>query len=129
VIAEDRPGAGHLAGIPEPDGERLIGVRAAEVSFPDLLMTRSGYQIRQPLPFTLGTEAAGLLSSRNFGSLLPAWPAGRDCRFGFPGRSLSLLRIGLRGRLLRDERMGARAGLLLGRAAVLAGHVDRLCAP
>jgi NADPH:quinone reductase-like Zn-dependent oxidoreductase len=59
VIAEDGPGAVQLSEIPEPDGERLIGVRAAEVSFPDLLMTRSGYQIRQPLPFTLGAEATG----------------------------------------------------------------------
>jgi hypothetical protein len=46
------------------------------------------------------------LSSRNLGSLLPVRPAGPYCRFGFSGRSLSLLRNGLRGRLLRDEASG-----------------------
>ena len=37
----------------------MVAVRAAGVSFPDLLMTRGEYQVRQPLPFTLGWEAAG----------------------------------------------------------------------
>jgi NADPH:quinone reductase len=36
-----------------------VRVQAAGVSFPDLLMTRGEYQLRQPLPFTLGMEAAG----------------------------------------------------------------------
>jgi NADPH:quinone reductase len=72
VIAADGPGAVQLAEIPEPDGELLIGVRAARVWFLDLLMTRGEYQIRQPLPFTLGTEAAGevvkALAGRPFGT-------------------------------------------------------------
>ena len=59
VIAEDGPGALVVEDLPEPDGELVVGVRAAGVSFPDLLMTRGEYQVRQPLPFTLGWEAAG----------------------------------------------------------------------
>jgi NADPH:quinone reductase len=59
VTTEDGPDAVALAELPEPDGELVVAVRAAGVSFPDLLMTRGQYQVRQPLPFTLGWEAAG----------------------------------------------------------------------
>jgi NADPH2:quinone reductase len=59
VLTEDGPEAIQLVDIPEPDAELLVEVRAAGVSFPDLLMTRGEYQLRQPLPFTLGWEAAG----------------------------------------------------------------------
>ena len=59
VRSEDGPEAVVLAEVPEPEGELIVGVRAAGVSFPDLLMTRGEYQVRQPLPFTLGWEAAG----------------------------------------------------------------------
>lgn len=44
---------------PQPGGGLLLRVRAAGVGFPDLLMSRGEFQIRQPLPFTLGWEAAG----------------------------------------------------------------------
>jgi NADPH2:quinone reductase len=59
VTTEDGPDAVTLADLPEPDAPLVVGVRAAGVSFPDLLMTRGQYQVRQPLPFTLGWEAAG----------------------------------------------------------------------
>jgi len=59
VITESGPDAVSVDELPEPDGELVIAVRAAGVSFPDLLMTRGEYQLRQPLPFTLGWEAAG----------------------------------------------------------------------
>ncbi len=59
VTTEDGPDAVDLVDLPEPDGELVVSVRAAGVSFPDLLMTRGEYQLRQPLPFTLGWEAAG----------------------------------------------------------------------
>src|SRR5262249_24362038 len=59
VLAEEGPEAVELIDVPEPDGELVVEVRAAGVSFPDLLMTRGEYQYRQPLPFTLGWEAAG----------------------------------------------------------------------
>ncbi len=59
VTAEDGPAAVTIDDVPEPDGDLVVAVRAAGVSFPDLLMTRGEYQVRQPLPFTLGWEAAG----------------------------------------------------------------------
>jgi NADPH2:quinone reductase len=59
VTSEDGPDSVALADLPEPDGEFVVAVRAAGVTFPDLLMTRGEYQLRQPLPFTLGWEAAG----------------------------------------------------------------------
>src|SRR4051794_1545831 len=50
---------------PEPsgDGAVLIDVRAAGVSFPDLLMSRGGYQLRPELPAVLGSEVAGTVRS------------------------------------------------------------------
>jgi NADPH2:quinone reductase len=60
VSTEDGPGAVKLQDdVPVPEASFVISVRAAGVSFPDLLMTRGEYQLRQPLPFTLGSEAAG----------------------------------------------------------------------
>jgi NADPH2:quinone reductase len=59
VQTEDGPEAIELVDVPEPEGELVVQVRAAAVSFPDLLMTRGEYQVRQELPFTLGWEAAG----------------------------------------------------------------------
>lgn len=43
---------------PEP-GEVLIRIEAAGIGFPDLLMTRGEYQVKPPLPFVPGMEAAG----------------------------------------------------------------------
>jgi NADPH2:quinone reductase len=59
VNTEAGPDAVSVVDVPEPAGELVVAVRAAGVSFPDLLMTRGEYQVRQPLPFTLGWEAAG----------------------------------------------------------------------
>lgn len=59
VTREDGPDALELVDLPEPTAELVVAVRAAGVSFPDLLMTRGEHQLRQPLPFTLGWEAAG----------------------------------------------------------------------
>ncbi len=60
VCTEDGPEAVELRDdVPMPTAPFLISVCAAGVSFPDLLMTRGEYQLRQPLPFTLGSEAAG----------------------------------------------------------------------
>lgn len=46
--------------VPEPgDGQVLVRIEAAALGFPDLLMTRGGYQAKPPLPFVPGMEAAG----------------------------------------------------------------------
>jgi NADPH2:quinone reductase len=42
-------------------GEVLIEVHAAGVSYPDVLHSRGEYQLRIPLPFTIGSEFAGVV--------------------------------------------------------------------
>lgn len=69
VSGLEGPSSVEYTELSEPAGGSLvIDVRAAGVGFPDLLMTRGGHQIRQPLPFTLGWEAAGVLSEVPDGS-------------------------------------------------------------
>jgi NADPH2:quinone reductase len=53
---------------PEPEGELMIDVRAAGVSFPDLLLSRGEYQLKPDPPFTLGLEAAGVVRTAPSGS-------------------------------------------------------------
>jgi NADPH2:quinone reductase len=38
-------------------------MRAAALNFPDLLMTRGGYQFKPPLPFVIGMEGAGVVEA------------------------------------------------------------------
>ena len=58
----DGPDSLRLADLPrralEP-GEIRVAIQAAGLNFPDLLMIRGQYQLRPPLPFTPGMEAAG----------------------------------------------------------------------
>lgn len=44
-------------------GEVLIRVHAASVNYPDALMVQGKYQVRPPLPFTPGAEAAGTVET------------------------------------------------------------------
>ena len=46
---------------PAADGGVLIDVAAAGVSFADLLQTRGAYQMKVPLPYTPGMDAAGVI--------------------------------------------------------------------
>lgn len=50
------------AGEPGP-GQILIRVKAAGVNFPDGLIIRNLYQMKPPLPFAPGSEAAGLVEA------------------------------------------------------------------
>jgi NADPH:quinone reductase len=43
------------------DGTLVVGVRAAGVCFPDLLMSKGEYQLKLPPPFIPGMEAAGVV--------------------------------------------------------------------
>jgi NADPH2:quinone reductase len=60
-----------LADVPEPEPSHLltpgrgvvVDVRAAGVSFPELLQTRGEYQLKPPLPFVPGSEVAGIVRS------------------------------------------------------------------
>ncbi|WP_395106229.1 NADPH:quinone oxidoreductase family protein [Actinomadura sp. SCN-SB] len=48
--------------LPEPEagpGEVLVGVRAAAVNFPDVLVVADKYQVPSPLPFVPGSELSG----------------------------------------------------------------------
>lgn len=49
---------------PQPGpGELLLRVKAASVNFPDSLIIRNLYQTKPPLPFTPGSEAAGVVEA------------------------------------------------------------------
>jgi NADPH2:quinone reductase len=51
-----------LADIPRPEpgpGQILVRVLAAAANFPDILLCRGTYQVKMPLPFTLGVELCG----------------------------------------------------------------------
>src|SRR5262245_56998914 len=45
--------------VPLQPGEVRVAIRAAGINFPDVLMVAGEYQLKPPLPFTPGVEAAG----------------------------------------------------------------------
>ena len=50
--------------LPEPKpGEARVAIKAAAVNFPDLLMTQGKYQLKPDLPFTPGSEFAGIVDA------------------------------------------------------------------
>src|SRR5580765_8361734 len=48
--------------VPGP-GEAVITVKAASVNFPDVLIIENKYQLKPPLPFSPGSELAGLVQA------------------------------------------------------------------
>src|SRR4029077_2105916 len=48
-----------FAAAPLASGEVRVAVQAAGINFPDILMAAREYQLKPPLPFTPGVEAAG----------------------------------------------------------------------
>ena len=44
-------------------GEVVIAVRAASVNFPDVLIIQDKYQVKPPLPFSPGSEVAGVVKA------------------------------------------------------------------
>jgi NADPH2:quinone reductase len=73
VSVFDGPAAVEIRQVPEPDrkpGTVLIETAAASVNFTDVLATKGELQYRVPLPFTLGTELAGVVREAPEGSLL-----------------------------------------------------------
>ena len=48
-----------FAAVPLAAGQVRVAIRAAGINFPDILMAAGEYQLKPPLPFTPGVEAAG----------------------------------------------------------------------
>jgi NADPH2:quinone reductase len=47
---------------PAPDrGQVVVSVKAASVNFPDVLIIENKYQFKPPLPFSPGSELAGIV--------------------------------------------------------------------
>lgn len=66
VVRLDGPESLEVREVPEPtadDGQVVIDVYAAGVSFPDALLTRGRYQLRPEPPFSPGSEVAGVVRS------------------------------------------------------------------
>src|SRR4051795_10460668 len=60
IVELGGPESLRLADIDEPSGEGVkIDVRAAGVSFPEVLQSRGQYQLKPELPFVPGSEVAG----------------------------------------------------------------------
>src|SRR6185295_16063210 len=55
LIVEDIPSP--VAG----PGDAVISVKAASVNFPDVLIIQNKYQVKPPLPFSPGSEVAGVV--------------------------------------------------------------------
>ena len=48
-----------FAAVPLAQGQVRVAIHAAGINFPDILMAAGQYQLKPPLPFTPGMEAAG----------------------------------------------------------------------
>src|SRR6059036_3706212 len=55
LVVEDVPSP--VAG----PGEVVVSVKAASVNFPDVLIIQNKYQFKPPLPFSPGSEVAGVV--------------------------------------------------------------------
>ena len=75
IVSLDGPDSVEFNEVPTPepgDGQVLIRVRAAGVSFPELLQTRGLYQFKPPVPFIPGSEVAGdIVSAPDSSGLAP----------------------------------------------------------
>jgi NADPH2:quinone reductase len=69
-----------LVDLPEPESSHqftpgrgvVVAVKAAGVSFPELLQTRGEYQFKPPLPFVPGSEVGGVVKEASEGGSLKA---------------------------------------------------------
>jgi NADPH:quinone reductase len=69
LVEIDEPPAEHPL---TPGAGVLVDVRAAGVSFPEVLQTRGMYQVKPPLPFVPGSEVAGIVRSAPDGAAVKA---------------------------------------------------------
>jgi NADPH2:quinone reductase len=80
-----------MVDVPEPEASHmltpgrgvLVDVRAAGVSFPEVLQTRGEYQVKPPLPFIPGSEVGGIVRSAPEGAgLVPGDRVAAFCMLG-----------------------------------------------
>ena len=86
VVRLDGPAAVEVRDVPEPQRQPdqvLVDVRAAGVNFPDVLQSKGLYQYKPELPFTLGSEVAGVVRAAPEGS--PLRPGDRVAAFTTTG--------------------------------------------
>jgi NADPH:quinone reductase len=65
--------------VPSPragPGEAVIAVRAASLNFPDVLIIQNKYQFKPPLPFSPGSELAGVV--KEVGAGVQGWHVGDE---------------------------------------------------
>src|SRR3954454_18506059 len=65
LVDVPEPGSEHMRA---PDGGVVIDVKAAGLSFPEVLQSRGEYQFKPPLPFVPGSEVAGVVRSAPSGA-------------------------------------------------------------
>ncbi len=68
ITTLDGPAAVEVREVPDPEGAVVVDVHAAGVSFPEVLQSRGLYQLKPALPFTPGSEVAGVVRSAPEGS-------------------------------------------------------------
>ena len=56
-----QPGRGRVPALTAGAGQVVIDVKAAGVNFPDVLIIQGKYQFKPALPFTPGSELAGVV--------------------------------------------------------------------
>jgi NADPH2:quinone reductase len=79
LVDIDEPGPQHMLA---PDGGVVVEVKAAGVSFPEVLQSRGEYQLKPPLPFVPGAEVAGVVKTA---------PDGADVKPGDRVAAMSML--------------------------------------
>jgi NADPH2:quinone reductase len=92
IVEESGPDSAlALVELPEPEPSHMltpgegvvVEVRAAGVSFPELLQTRGQYQMKPPLPFVPGSEVGGVvLSAPDGASVKPGDRVAAFCALG-----------------------------------------------
>ena len=73
ITSLDGPTALEVVEVPEPvaaEGQVLVDVHVAGVTFPEVLQSRGAYQLKPELPFVPGSEVAGTVRSVPAGSPL-----------------------------------------------------------
>ncbi len=114
VVALDGPAAVRVVDVPEPvrgPDQVLVDVRAAGVNFPDVLQSKGLYQYKPELPFTLGSEIAGVVREVPDGS--PLRPGDRVAGFAGTGAFAEVVAVPADHVLPLPDEVGFAAGACL----------------